>query len=326
MECRCPTVFVHKKQKTSVRAPCNQCVNCRINRRDWLVTRMLLEHQSNIFGQFWTLTLSDSGLVTLEEKGGKHLIKVFLQSMRARERRRGNLIPVRCFGVLEYGTTLGRPHFHLLLWNHLHLPLLEETYIEGLPRIRHNIGPWPHGHVDCCPLTPSSCRYVAKYVTKFNDLESGIEKPLNFHPRQPALGSIGLRKYVQRISTGPTRKWTHSPTIEIDGYQWHLDHRRRAEWWYYAREFGLPTIYDNGGMESYRLEQLARREETTWTQGYAQRKADLTRELMYEHGKRIRDAKTASMLSRALHYASRNAHSPSATNQIVTTDALPVMT
>lgn len=322
MECRCPLSLPRSSTRRSVVVPCSQCLHCRINRRDYVTTRAYLESQGNMFGQFWTLTLSDEGLATFEEKGPRRLYKTFLNSIRNRELRRGNPIPVRSFGVLEYGSTLGRPHFHVLLWNHINSAMPETPYIETLPRPLYGIGPWPHGHVDICPLNVNSMRYVAKYVTVFDQIED-LPRPIAFHPRKPKLGYYGLVRHLEEISRGPAKRWEQQPIISIDGKDWPLGPEILGDWLWHCKRLGLRTVLDQG-KDAYRLAKLEEKAQWTFTRHEAQLRKEDTKKALYDHQRKIRDAKTGAMLQRALDYAARKAvASPWPTNPTVITTVQP---
>lgn len=273
-----------------------------------------MEHLSNTIGQFFTLTLSEEGLSAFNPNQPRRLAKNFLTALRNSERRKGNPLSIRSFGVLEYGTELGRPHFHFLIWNHLNHVLPAEPYKENLPRIRHHLGLWPHGHIDACPLTPSSAQYVAKYVTKFNTDLNGID-PLQtpeciaFHANKPALGSNGLIMLLDEISRSPQRHWLQEPFISLDGRRWALDQTMLGHWLYHCRRLGLKYDYPTDQSER-RLNTLLRnaeRDDISWSDQLTRinRNAEKQRIYEYQHGEYQR--KQDLLLSRALSACARAA-------------------
>lgn len=207
--------------------PCGQCLNCRINKRDQWAARILLERHCSFTGQFWTLTLSDEGLEQFQRKGPKDLFRQFINSLKRSESRAKNPMTIRFFGVLEYGPLTDRPHFHLALYNHVKNHLAATPYLPGLPRPLFNIGPWPHGHIDCQDLNPKSARYLAKYVTKFDDTD---RENMNFPPKRPPLGYGGLVRLAEDISKSPTRGWEITNSIQLDGRTYFLDATMRKHW------------------------------------------------------------------------------------------------
>lgn len=225
MRCKNP-ISIKLDKKTNplagkhISVPCGQCLECRINKRDFWTVRALLEFRTSFSGQFWTLTFSDDALPLLAQKGPRPLVRKFMNALRMSEARASNRRKVRCFGVLEYGSDLLRPHIHLLLYNIESNLRVSTPYKPGLPRPRWNIGLWPHGHCDIQDLTPSSARYVAKYITKFDDI--GETEPTAFHCQRPPLGWHGLEQHVIALSRSPMRKSQHPPIITIDGKSWAL--------------------------------------------------------------------------------------------------------
>lgn len=238
MECRQTITLKRTSKGQTPVVPCGQCLNCRLNRRDKWVTRCLLESQSAITGQFWTLTFSDEGLSTLEEQGPRLLVRKFLNALRQKERRHLNPKKIRSFGALEYGELTNRPHLHLLLWNMIHSIQPTTAYKEGLPLPFLHTELWPHGHINVQPLNASSCRYVCKYVTKF-EIEG--KEPTVFHCQRPPLGLAGLHQHLEYISKSPAKNWEQPTTIELDGRQWALDHTMRQHYMLKSRSLGLES-------------------------------------------------------------------------------------
>lgn len=199
--------------------------------------RALLEFQTSICAQFWTLTFSDDGLRNLEDEGPRLLLRRFTRALQERERRAGTGLKVRCFGALEYGDTTQRPHFHLILYNHLKSVMQATPYIPNSPRPRMHTALWRHGHVDVQDFSAESARYVAKYCMKF---EEGDDDPVSFFPRKPPLGLHGLWQHVERISKGPRARTTQTSMIEIDGRRWQLPPSFALEFRSACRWYGVP--------------------------------------------------------------------------------------
>ncbi|AXL14855.1 replication initiator protein [Microviridae sp.] len=288
--------------------PCNQCLNCRLDRRDKLVTRCLLESRSAGIGQFWTLTFSDSGLSALEEKGARKLYNNWLNALRMKERRNLGRSMIRCFGVLEHGEMFERPHLHVLIWNHYNSILPESPYKEGLPRPRFSIAQWPHGHVDCCDLNTKSCRYVCKYVTKFNQTAPSLQptntEPICFRPQRPTLGLDGLRLHVQSLSRSPTRKWEQPSTIELDGRQWALDQTMRRHYMLLLKKHQIRSVNDTLTKRIQRqTEQRIETEETPWHTELYRLNQQATKERIYSLAETQRKQRLAAVYSRSLQLA-----------------------
>ena len=327
MKCTGPTTLKRTKNGFIPTIPCGQCLNCRLTKRDRLVTRCLLESLSSTIGQFWTLTFSDDGLETLKERGVKKLVKNFLNALRMREVRTFGESRLRYFGVLEFGETTQRPHVHMLMWNH-HSSIYPATpYLEGLPRPQIHIEQWPHGHVDVCPLNLKSCRYVCKYVTKFDQQSS--ESPICFRPKSPALGLIGLGLHLEDISRSPRAKWPLPALIELDGKKWDLDPYMRNKYYQIARNLGLSpergrVITSLGPAcakyRENRITDILKEQEITahqWEMSYQKQQ---TKERMFEWGLQKKELRDWAIFSRALRY-SETATSTSTTPSANTTVA-----
>ncbi|AXL14850.1 replication initiator protein [Microviridae sp.] len=303
MRCNSPISLKTTRLGFRPLVPCNQCLNCRLDRRDKLVTRCLLESQSAITGQFWTLTFSDEGLSTLQEWGAKKLYSRWLNALRMKERRSMGHSMIRCFGVLEHGETSGRPHLHVLIWNAINSILPASPYLEGLPRPRFSIAQWPHGHVDCCDLNLKSCRYVCKYVTKFNQPTPDNE-PFCFRPQQPTLGLNGLRSYCRSLSLSPTQKWEQSTTIEIDGRQWALDQTMRKHYMLLLRKHRIRSENDTLPKRmALQQEHRNKQENKSWNTEDFQIRQQATKERLYDLADTARLSRSQRVLARSLALA-----------------------
>ena len=283
MKCRSPIQILNrgKDPRTKViTIPCSQCLNCRINRRDKWAARAYLESLASFTAQFWTLTFSDDGLAELREKGAKKLYSNFLDALRKSEHRAGNLKTIRSFGCLEFGTLTGRPHYHLLIFNHVKNLIDAQPYLRGLPRIRHHTGLWPHGHCDIQPFNLNAAKYVCKYTTK---LDQHHGKPLVFHCQRPPLGYNGLIQHAEQISRSPSRHTVHSNFIEIDGQRLDLDQTMLKHWRNICREKNLITagIFENQ-KDEYQAFYRNREFNTPWHSQDLDEKRSDTRETLYE--------------------------------------------
>lgn len=244
---RCLSPIQTGKRGEQVTVPCSQCLPCRLTRRDQWACRALLEPRNGLRPSFWTLTISEDNISTLDTDGPRLMVRRFLDSLRLSERRSGNPLPIRSFGSLDYGGLFGRPHFHFLIWNLCENWLPQEPYRKSLPRIRYSIAHWPHGHVDSAPFNPQTARYVSRYVagiwtpTELQDTSSDPLPRMNFHATRPGLGLIGLRSYLLQIASSPTRGWIHPATISLDGRNWPIHPTLRSYWQKWTTELGIQT-------------------------------------------------------------------------------------
>lgn len=124
--------------------PCGQCQNCRINkRRDWQA-RLLLEAASHAHSVFVTLTFRDVGT--------PHILR--RSDVRSFVLRLSEVQSLRFFAAAEYGTKLGRAHYHIHLFS-------------DRPFIDANINRcWPFGSVHIGNTEPASLDYTLGYLLK----------------------------------------------------------------------------------------------------------------------------------------------------------------
>lgn len=143
--------------------PCGQCIGCRVARsREW-ATRML--HEASLHDQncFITLTYNPENL---PEDGSLH--KKHFQDFMKRLRKRFKGQKIRYFHCGEYGSKLGRPHYHAILFGFDFFDK-ELFSISGNNRVYRS--PvleqlWPFGFSTIGDVTFESCAYVARYVIK----------------------------------------------------------------------------------------------------------------------------------------------------------------
>lgn len=147
---------------TATTIPCGYCVGCRTTRtREWTV-RVMHEAQMHLENCFITLTYEDQHL---PENGQLEYEdwQIFIRALRDKTGKK-----IRFYMAGEYGTQLGRPHFHAALFGyspHDQVPCktgLKHTLYksEELTNI------WKKGFVSVGELTPQSAAYTAGYIAK----------------------------------------------------------------------------------------------------------------------------------------------------------------
>lgn len=159
---------------------CGQCTGCRVLRQSGWMLRNLMEYTRATSGQLLTLTIAPEsyhpGL------SSPKLIKNFFNALRMRDYRTYGSSPVRYFGCSEYGGTLGRLHYHFLIynaWTHFCMD-------QGLFHTRL----WPHGHCHLGSFQKASVRYVTEYLME-RDWEGAMPRP--FLSRRPGIGFSSLQ-------------------------------------------------------------------------------------------------------------------------------------
>lgn len=172
--------------------PCNSCPLCLARRsRDW-GNRIELESLSyspeNVC--FCTLTYSpDAEKLILTESGLLSLKYEHIQLFMKRLRRRLNY-KIRFFCCGEYGSLRGRPHYHLIIFG-LHptdYPLIKEC--------------WYYGIIDSQVAGVKSFSYVAKYLTKLDNIPNNTDQFPPFFRCSKGLG----REFVKEVCRSYYRK------------------------------------------------------------------------------------------------------------------------
>ena len=203
-----------------VSLPCSKCIGCRLEHsRQWAIRCM---HEASLYEDncFVTLTYDDEFL----PKGGT-LVKEHVTQFMKRLRERFSSKTIRFYGCGEYGDEKFRPHYHLLLFNHifedekLHsysdtdFPLYTSDTCERI---------WKKGFCPIGRVSFESAAYVARYVTKklnpgiteeskqaFEERYTTIDTDTGeiFHvlpefarmSRNPGIGKPWLEKYSREV-------------------------------------------------------------------------------------------------------------------------------
>lgn len=177
MQCASP-IWV---RSTRMSVPCGKCGYCLQNKRlDWAF-RLEMEARYSCGADFVTLTYGEAALPFEISEGLARptLVKSHLQKFVKDLRYRQGLyskLPVRFYGVGEYGSQTKRPHYHVMLFN-----LDRRAYYE--------MGKcWPYGSIDTGSVTPESCAYVCKYMITREAVLDGVAKPFSLMSRRPGIG------------------------------------------------------------------------------------------------------------------------------------------
>lgn len=152
-----------------IAVPCGKCIGCIDDRRKNWVNRLMYEMFVAGCGTFLTLTYKDAPF-----SPSKRDCQNFIKRLRNVERDFGIHFPpnFKYFLVAERGSTTQRPHYHACLYGvdmferdwKPYIATIKNGYPVYASRIIEKL--WPHGFNVVGSLTPSSCRYVAKYCVK----------------------------------------------------------------------------------------------------------------------------------------------------------------
>lgn len=181
-----------------LKLPCGQCIGCRLEHsRQWAM-RCVHERQLHAFNEFVTLTYDDAYM----PEGGT-LVKRDLQLFFKRLRKQYGA-GVRFYACGEYGESLGRPHYHAIIFN---LCLTDKKFYKKAKRgevlytSKSLTKIWGMGHVVVGDVTFDSAAYVARYIVKKVTGDKAGEHYRGRLPeftnmsRRPGIGSAWFAKY-----------------------------------------------------------------------------------------------------------------------------------
>ena len=234
--------------------PCGQCIGCRIARsREW-AARCVHEATCHEKNCFITLTYDPDHL---PEDGSVH-VEDFQKFMK-RLRRRFPGTKFRYLHCGEYGSQLGRPHYHAIIfgfdfpdktpWRVSHgdiiwrSPILEEL--------------WPYGFSTIGAVSFESCAYVARYVTKKITGDAAEEHYKGKKPeyitmsRRPGIGAEWFDKYHSDVFPQDFVVLKNGKKIRTPRYYMNL----LGQW--------FPDVYD--AVQVQRL--LKAQEKPSWSNG-----------------------------------------------------------
>ncbi len=242
LQCAKP-IWIGKEVQSPV--GCGQCMPCRINRRREWAGRILLEAAGYAeMSSFVTLTYNEEtvpwGPVDDDWPAAEQQI-LDKRGFRAwvKRVRRLHAIPLRFFGVGEYGTLTQRPHYHAILF--------------GVPPHQAKLycdESWPNGFNSVAELNPQRAAYTASYVVKKwmqKDTQWLRGRPPEFavSSRRPGIGVAGLLHIVAAFQTrsGAATVAAHrvTRTVCLNGKVYPLD---RTMTRHMLEGLGLPSNYE----------------------------------------------------------------------------------
>ncbi len=196
-----------------ISVPCGICEECLASRsRDWS-TRIMLEASLYESNYFVTLTYDDEHLPH-DHMLVKDEISRFNKKLKTYLSRRGLESGFRFYGVGEYGSETGRPHYHVIYFN-LKIDDLEFYKVSDNGDLLFNSKflstVWSKGHVVIGEVTTGSACYVARYCDKKRLLtsqekkdlkEKGIVPEFSVMSRMPGIGSQFYDDLKKKIDLG----------------------------------------------------------------------------------------------------------------------------
>jgi len=167
--------------------PCGRCMGCRLEKsRQWAVRCV---HESKCFDDncFVTLTFSPEHVPQDGSLCRKH-VQDFLKRLRFRFSDR----KIRVFYCGEYGDKLGRPHYHLCLFN---LDFPDRVKFKRVNDFWYYNSAilsdlWPFGHSTVCDFSFETAAYVARYCTKKINGSQAVD---HYGGRVPEFAGMSLK-------------------------------------------------------------------------------------------------------------------------------------
>lgn len=175
---------------------CGKCLPCLVNKRNDWSFRLMEEFKASKGAGFITLTYHPK---FLPEKGlNKRHVQLFLKRLRKSIGKK-----IRYFCVGEYGTKLGRPHYHLLIFNY---ERRDENILRKSWSTRKGES---FGIVHIGTVTQASVAYCTKYIIQRGASES-VEKSKPFMLCSRGYGLGGAYLSERMIEWHRTNRFVHA--------------------------------------------------------------------------------------------------------------------
>lgn len=152
----------------ALQVPCGNCMGCKLEKaRQWMV-RMVCESSLYDENCFVTLTYDDQHVPADYGLDARH-VQLFFKRLRWTIAENQDDRRIRHYTACEYGGKTGRPHYHPIIFNwwppdatfHFQNKFGDHVYKSSILTAT-----WGMGDVTVGRVTPRSCGYVARYVTK----------------------------------------------------------------------------------------------------------------------------------------------------------------
>jgi hypothetical protein len=159
-----------------LKLPCGQCIGCRLAKSKEWALRCVHEASMHDDNCFLTLTYAEENLPV-----NGSLNKADYQKFLKRVRKRFPRFRFKYFLCGEYGSDLGRPHYHALLFGLDFYDKYKWCESNGNDVFRSDDleSLWPFGHSWIGDVTWQSAAYVARYVLKKANGDKAYERYLH---------------------------------------------------------------------------------------------------------------------------------------------------
>lgn len=231
---------------------CGKCIGCLADRARYWGIRCANEASLWLDNSFITLTY-DAENLPLDGSVKKDHVQKFLKRLRKKFPRHKSS-PVRYFACGEYGTDLGRAHYHILLFNFwftdsVYYRTTRQGYLCYHSAMLERL--WPFGRSEIGSVTPESALYVAMY--QLESICSGQIASRYVHPdtgeiverapefilmsRNPGIGNGFWKKYREEIYRNdslllngvPVKPPKYYDKLENEKKMEEIKRRRKAE-------------------------------------------------------------------------------------------------
>lgn len=180
---RCYKPWYSEKLRQSL--PCGKCAFCIKKQIDAWCLRLSHEMEVSSSAHFITLTYNDEHLPQSKELEKKHLQAYF---KRVRYHNKG----LRYFGVGEYGSNFGRPHYHAVVFNVDDPEILSSAWTRILDKKTGEL--IEMGHMSGSKATMGRIRYMVSYMALPQDVKHK-QPPFRIMSRNPGIGKNYVEKY-----------------------------------------------------------------------------------------------------------------------------------
>lgn len=217
---------------------------CRVRDHSIWTNRLLLESTLHDASSFLTLTY-DPKVYEPWSVVPRHM-QEFMKRLRYHAK-----VPLRFFGVGEYGDQSGRPHYHLAVFGLSTLP--------GPIRSGPVFDSWDYGYSFGGTLQKESAQYVAGYVTKkWTRPDRHTDVPSRLNGRYPEFARMSLRPGIGAHAVDRMSRFYQTEAgSRILGERWDVEHVFRQDG--KVRQMGrylVNRLRDDAGVEVWRREKV----------------------------------------------------------------------
>lgn len=197
--------------------PCGKCITCRLDHARAWAMRCYHEAQFHDENCFITLTYNNENLPLCNSVCKYHFQKFIKRLRQHLVRKFSSERRIKYYGCGEYGESLGRPHYHVLIFGYApsDMEILHATkrkrwkcFVRNSPNFDLYTSKeveklWGKGFITVGECSFESAGYIARYVTK---KFTGEKSDTHYNGRSPewslmsTRGAIG-KKWIEKYPT-----------------------------------------------------------------------------------------------------------------------------